>query len=288
MIAVFKREFRDYMHNVVGWLFIAVLLLFISIMSAYYNFLGGSTDITPALSFGEFVLILMVPILCMRSMTEDRRNRTDMFYLSLPVKTGSVVLGKYLALLAVFAIPTGVLCLYPLIFSLYGEVSFAASYAFLFSFFLMGAGIIALCMFLSSLTDHLVVSAVVGVGVLVLLYLFPIVGSLLPESTLASYIGFAVLALLLALVAYLTTRNLAVSFVTAAVLILALSAVYIWRPSALAGTFPLFAVSLSPFAQFEYMALYGLFDIRAIAVFLSYVVLFVFLTVQKADRKRYL
>ena len=79
MIAVFKREFRDYMHNVVGWLFIAVLLLFISIMSAYYNFLGSSADITPALSFGEFVLILMVPILCMRSMTEDRRNRTDMF-----------------------------------------------------------------------------------------------------------------------------------------------------------------------------------------------------------------
>ena len=83
-------------------------------------------------------------------------------------------------------------------------------------------------------------------------------------------------------------NGLGMGLSTAAVLILALSAVYIWRPSALAGTFPLFAVSLSPFAQFEYMALYGLFDIRAIAVFLSYVVLFVFLTVQKADRKRYL
>jgi ABC-2 type transport system permease protein len=288
MMAVFKREFRDYTHNVVGWLFMAVLLLFVSLMSAYYNFLSGSTDITPALSFGEYVMILMAPILCMRSMTEDRRNKTDMFYLSLPIKTSAVVLGKYLALLAIFAIPVGILGLYPLIFSLYGDVNFLASYAFLFTFFLMGAGILALCMFISSMTEHLVVSAVAGIGVLILLYLLPIAGSMLPTSALASYIGFAVLVLVLAGVAYLTTRSLPVSLVMAAVLILILSVLYICWPSALADTFPTFAVSVSPFAQFEYMALYGLFDIHSIAVFASYVVLFLFLTVQKADRKRYL
>ena len=289
MIAVFKREFRAYMNNVYGWLFMSVLLLFTGVLVAIYNFIGLSTDIRYALSFGEYALIVMVPILCMRSMSEDKKNKTDMFYLSLPMKTSSVVLGKYFALLAVLAIPTAVLCVYPLIFSLYGQVDFATTYASLLAFFLLGAGILAVCQFISSLTENLVVSAVLGIAVLLALYfVLPVLASILPSSALASFIGFAVLALLAALVAYLATRSLTVTAITAAVLALPLVVVYLVKGEWLAGSLPSLLAVLSPFAQFEYMAMYGLFDLCSMLVFLSYAVLFVFLTVQAADRKRYM
>lgn len=289
MIAVFKREFRAYMNNVYGWLFMSVLLLFTGVLVAIYNFIGLSTDIRYALSFGEYALIVMVPILCMRSMSEDKKNKTDMFYLSLPMKTSSVVLGKYFALLAVLAIPTAVLCVYPLIFSLYGQVDFATTYVSLLAFFLLGAGILAVCQFISSLTENLVVSAVLGIAVLLALYfVLPVLASLLPSSALASFIGFAVLALLAALVAYLATRSLTVTAITAAVLALPLVIVYLVKGEWLAGSLPSLLAVLSPFAQFEYMAMYGLFDLCSMLVFLSYAVLFVFLTVQAADRKRYM
>lgn len=289
MIAVFKREFRAYMNNVYGWLFMSVLLLFTGVLVAIYNFIGWSTDIRYALSFGEYALIVMVPILCMRSMSEDKKNKTDLFYLSLPMKTSSVVLGKYFALLAVLAIPTAVLCIYPLIFSLYGQVDFATTYASLLAFFLLGAGILAVCQFISSLTENLVVSAVLGIAVLLALYfVLPVLASILPSSALASFIGFAVLALLAALVAYLATRSLTVTAITAAVLALPLVIVYFVKGEWLAGSLPSLLAVLSPFAQFEYMAMYGLFDLCSMLVFLSYAVLFVFLTVQAADRKRYM
>ena len=289
MIAVFKREFREYMNNVYGWLFMSVLLLFTGVLVAIYNFIGLSTDIRYALSFGEYALIVMVPILCMRSMSEDKKNKTDMFYLSLPMKTSSVVLGKYFALLAVLAIPTAVLCIYPLIFSLYGQVDFATTYASLLAFFLLGAGILAVCQFISSLTENLVVSALLGIAVLLALYfVLPVLASILPSSALASFIGFAVLALLAALVAYLATRSLTVTAITASVLALPLVIVYLVKGEWLAGSLPSLLAVLSPFAQFKYMAMYGLFDLCSMLVFLSYAVLFVFLTVQAADRKRYM
>lgn len=289
MSAVFKREFRAYMNNVYGWLFMSVLLLFTGVLIAVYNFIGLTTDIRYALSFGEYALIVMVPILCMRSMSEDKKNKTDMFYLSLPLRTSSVILGKYFALLAVLAIPTGVLCLYPLIFALYGQVDFATTYTALLAFFLLGAGILAVCQFLSSLTDNLVVSAVTGIAALLVLYfVLPISSSLIPGTALASFIGFAVLAVLFALIAYLTTRSLAVTAVTAAALIVPLSVTYIIKPALFTGVFQSVIAMLSPFAQFEYMAVFGLFDIGSVVVFLSYAVLFVFLTVQTADRKRYM
>lgn len=289
MSAVWKRELRAYMNNVYGWLFMSVLLLFTGVLVAVYNLIGLSTDIRFALSFGEYALIVMVPIICMRSMSEDKRNKTDMFYLSLPLKTSAVVLGKYFALLTVLAIPTAVLCAYPLIFSLYGQVDFATSYTALLAFFLLGAGILAVCQFISSLTENLVVSAVLGIAVLLVLYfVLPVTASLLPQTPLASYIGFCVLALVLALIAYLSARSLILAGATALVVILPMTVLYLIRPTLFAGALPSLTAMASPFAQFEYMAIYGLFDLGSVLVFLSYAVLFVFLTVGHVDRKRYM
>jgi ABC-2 type transport system permease protein len=174
----------------------AVLLLFTGFSLLIENLLGKAPDIEYALLLGEYVLPLMIPVLCMRSMAEDRRNKTDMFYLSLPMKTSAVVLGKYFALLTVFALPCAVIALYPLVLGLFGTVNFAGGYSSLLFFFLLGASLMAVCQFLSSLTDNLVVAAVLGVLGCLVLYALPILAYLLPDTALVSFIGFLVLAAL--------------------------------------------------------------------------------------------
>lgn len=287
MFAVYKRELRAYMSNVYGWLFMAVLLLFTGFSLLLENLLGKAPDIEYALLLGEYVLPLMIPVLCMRSMAEDRRNKTDMFYLSLPMKTSAVVLGKYFALLTVFALPCAVIALYPLVLGLFGTVNFAGGYSSLLFFFLLGASLMAVCQFLSSLTDNLVVAAVLGVLGCLVLYALPILAYLLPDTALVSFIGFLVLAALAVGIAYLTTRSMTVAVVTAALLVIPLSLLYILSGASMAGTFPAVLEYAAPFLHFENASTYGWFSLSSVLLLLSYPVFFLFATVWSADRKRW-
>ena len=154
MRAVFRRELRACLGGLRGWGYAALVLVVSGIAVAYYNFYGGSSDIVYAVHFAEYALIPAVPLLCADSMARDRRDGTDRLLRSLPVSGLSAVLGRYLALVCAAAIPVGVLCLYPLLFALYGTVDFAAAYTALFGLFLLCAGLVAVCQFLSALTSR--------------------------------------------------------------------------------------------------------------------------------------
>ncbi len=287
MSAVFKREFKAYMNNVYGYLFMAVLLFFCGALVSFFNVLMRQPAIEYSLFYGRFVLLLMIPILCMRSMAEDRRNKTDLFYLSLPLKQSSVVLGKYFALLAVFAIPVAVLALYPVLLGVFGPVKYGAAYMSLLFFFLLGAALIAVCQFLSSLTDNLVVAAVLGILGSVVLCFSPLLSYVLPDSPLASYIGLAILALLFALVAYVVTRSVAVTVLTGGALLIPLSVCYILMTDRFGGVLPTVLEYLSPFSHFEEIASLGVLNLSSLFLLLCYPVLFLYMTVLSADRKRY-
>ncbi len=287
MFAVFKREFRAYMNNVYGYLFMAVLLLFFGALVAVFNVEARQPHIEYALYYSRYVLLLMIPVLCMRSMAEDRRNKTDLFYLSLPLRQSSVVMGKYFALLLVFAIPTAVICLYPLLLGCFGTVRYAASYLSILFFFLIGASLIAVCQFLSSLTDNLVVAAVLGVLASVVLCFLPLVAYLLPDSPLCSFVGLVVMAALAALIAYVTTRSIHVTAVTGAILIIPLSILYICNGEWFRGLLPTVLEYISPFYHFEGISENGIFCLPSLLLILSYPVFFLYLTVRSADRKRW-
>lgn len=299
MGAVYKREIKAYMNNVYGFLFAAVLLLVVGVMMFMFNLNPNlaSSEIVYALSYGQFAMMLMVPVLCMRTMAEDRRNKTDMFYLSLPLRTSSVVLGKYFALLTVFAIPMLVICLYPVILGMFGTVNYAAAYTSILAFFLMGAALLAVCMFLSSLTDHLVIAAVLGVLAMLALFFLSTLASLLPATALASYIGLLIVAILLAVVVWLVTKSPLVTSISAVAMIVPLSVLYAVMEalvksgkrdtSVFEGLFPSILSDISPFYQFDSMAYGGYFDVYAVTMLLSVTVFFVFATVQAADKRRW-
>ena len=287
MLAVYKRELRAYMNNVYGWLFMAIFLLLTGYMMFQNNLYDGMPEFELTLSASQYALLLLIPILCMRSMAEDRHNKTDMFYLSLPMKTASVVLGKYFAMLTVYAIPCVILCVYPLVLGAFGPVNYLVAYLSILLYLILGAALIAVCQFLSSLTDNLVIAAVLGVLAVAVLLFAPFLSYVIPLTAIASFIGLVVLALLLAGVAFLATHNLNVTAITGAVAVVPLSVVYILSRSSFEGLFPSLLQFISPFAHFATFCQFGTFSVQSLILLLSYPVLFVFLTVQSADKKRW-
>lgn len=171
MIAIYKREVKSFFHSFIGWLFLAATLLLMGIYFTVYNMLCGYPNISYVLQSVIFLFIITIPILTMRILAEERKQKTDQLILTAPITVGKIVLGKYLALVTVFAIPVLVIGLTPLVLSFFGTFQMGVSYTALLGFFLYGCMALAIGMFLSSLTESIVIAAVLTFGALFLGYL---------------------------------------------------------------------------------------------------------------------
>lgn len=150
MIAVLKHELRIYFHSLTAYIFGAFLLVFVGLWAMLYNLEAAVSNFEYVLGSSTPIFIIIVPILTMRIIAEERKQKTDQLLYSLPVSTTEIVLGKYCALLLVYAIPLGIVATYPLIFSQYGEVYLLTAYGSLVAFFLLGAALLAVGVFISS------------------------------------------------------------------------------------------------------------------------------------------
>ncbi|MBR1635654.1 MAG: Gldg family protein [Lachnospiraceae bacterium] len=162
MIAICKREFSALFYNVIGWLFVGVMIALYGLYFFLYNMVYGLPTIAQTLSAVSFIFMIAVPILTMRILSEERRNRTDQLIMTAPVSTWQIVLGKYLALAAAFAIPVCLIAVTPLILSMFGDVKYVSCYVALLGFLLYGLMTLSLGLFISSLTESVVISAVVS------------------------------------------------------------------------------------------------------------------------------
>ncbi len=182
MLAIYKREFKACFQTFIGFLFIAVSLFFLGLYFYVYNLYVGYPYYTYVIDSVCFVFLISIPILCMRILAEERHNKTDQLVLTAPVSVGDVVVGKFLALLSVFAIPTLISCTYPLIMSRYGSISMSENYLGILAYFLFGMAAIAVCVFLSSLTESQVIAAVLGFIVLFLGYMMSSICSIISST----------------------------------------------------------------------------------------------------------
>ena len=153
MTAIFLREFKGYFNSMLGWVLTGVMLLFGGLYFTAVNLQGGYTDLSYTLYSFIIVLLIFVPLLCMRSFAEEKRSRTDQLLLTSPVSIPGIVMGKYLSLLAMFAVPLGVYALYPLLMKALGAANFAASYSGLLAYFFLGAALIAVSAWISIPAD---------------------------------------------------------------------------------------------------------------------------------------
>ena len=160
MTAIYKRELKSYLTSMVGYLFMFFVLVLTGIYFSAYQLTASYPKFEYTLSSLTFVFLIGVPILSMRVLAEERKQKTDQLLLTAPVSVWEIVVGKYLALVTVFAIPMLVICFYPLIMSQLGTVSFGTAYTAILGFFLLGCANLAIGVFMSALTESQVIAAV--------------------------------------------------------------------------------------------------------------------------------
>lgn len=182
MIAIYKREVRAFFHSFIGWLFLAVSLFMMGLYFTVYNMLMGYPNISYVLQSVIFVFLMLMPVLTMRVLAEERRLKTDQMILTAPVSVGGIVAGKYLALLTVFAVPVLLIGAVPFIVSFFGNFQMGISYTALLGFFLYGALGLAVGLFLSSLTESIVIAAVLTFAALFLGYMMSGICGIISQS----------------------------------------------------------------------------------------------------------
>ena len=158
MTAIYKRELKTFFTTVTGWLFIAAHICLAGLYFFAINLLSGYSNVGQSFSSILFLLLLSTPILSMRMLAEERKQKTDQLILTSPVSIGGIVAGKYLAMATVFTLPVAVMALFPLILSRYGTVPMGESYTALLAYYLFGLTCLAIGLFISSITESQIIA----------------------------------------------------------------------------------------------------------------------------------
>ena len=286
MAAVFKHELRMYFHSLTAYVFGAFLLVIVGIGAMLYNLQAAVSNFEFVLSFSSIIYAVIVPILTMRVIAEERRQKTDQLLYSLPISTFQVIAGKYLALLAVFAIPLCIISCYPLIFAQFGDVYLPTSYGSLLAFFLMGAALIAVGVFISSLTDNQGFAAGIGVAAILLNYFSVTLSEYVSSTAQGLALALFVLAAGVGLLIHYLTRN---DNLACAVGLSLMAVVVLWYfvdSAAFEGLLPSIMTALSLFERLD-VFVNGVFDLTAVTYYLSVAAFFLFLSVQSLEKRRY-
>ena len=287
MGAQYRKELRQSFCNMTAVTFIALLLILTGIYATVFNFYNGYPNFEITLSNVSFIFFLVVPILTMRSFAEEKGNKTDQLLYSLPVGLTKIVIGKYLAMVTVHAIAVLIMAFYPIFLSFYGEVNLLTSYSALLAFFLLGCVLIAIGMFISSLTESIVLSAVISFGAFILLYLMRALSMLIPTTAMVSLFCFIAVALIIGVIVYLTVKSSTVGLVTSFVLVAGAVTVYLVNSELYENLFPTVLQTLAVFDRMEMFVAYDIFDVSAMIYYVSLICLFVYFTVRSMDKKRW-
>lgn len=286
MSAIFTHELRSYFHALTAWVFAAFLLCFVGIGAMLYNIQAAVSNFEYVLSLSSLAFVVIAPILAMRVLAEEQRQKTDQLLYALPVSTTEVVLGKYAALVVLYLVPLAIIVVYPLIFAQFGEVYLPTSYGSLFAFFLLGAALLAVGMFISSLTDNQGLAAGIGIAVMLFNYYSVSLSEYVSASALSSAAALVVLSCVIGLLLKLLTGSGALGYWTGFALSAVSLALYLLAPETLEGLLPEIMGALSLFERF-YVFVDGVFDVKAVVFDLSVIGFFLFLSVQSLEKRRY-
>jgi ABC-2 type transport system permease protein len=286
MKAVLKHELRTYFHSLTAYVFGAFLLAFVGLGAMLYNINSAVSNFEYVLSFGCLIFVVIVPVLTMRVIAEEKKQRTDQLLYSLPLTTTQVIIGKYLALLVVYILPLCIISFYPLIFAQFGDVYLLTAYGSIVAFFLLGAALIAVGVFISSLTDNQGFAAGIGIALILFNYYSVSLAEYISSSSKGTMIALWVIGILLGVVIHLLTKNDNLAYGVTFVIVAASAILNFAKPELLEGILPEVTSALSLFEKF-YTFVNGVFDVTAIVYYLTVIVFFLFLSVQSLEKRRY-
>lgn len=286
MTAIFKREFKSCFTGMIGWVIAAVSLFFLGLYFTNRNLLYASSDFASVLYTMTMILLFLLPAISMRSFAEERKNKTDQLLLTSPVSIPAIVTGKFLAELAVFALPLAAAVVMPLLLQAFGTVSLVAAYSALLGYLLLGGACLAVGTWISALTENQILAYLATFGALLVAYLMNGIQTMFTTGNLLAFIVFMIVLLVASVLVGVICKRLAAGagvFCAGAVVLFVL---FQLRPAWLLTAFNAVLSALALFEPFKDIV-GGMFSIPAIVYYLSVMGLFLFLTGQALARRRW-
>lgn len=287
MLAIYKRELKSYFHSMTGCVFIAFLVMFTGIYFMAYNLNAGYPYFSYTLSGSLIVFLVGIPLLTMRSFSEERKTKTDQLLLTAPLSLTKVVLGKYFAMVTVLAVPNVIFCLFPLLIKLQGTAYLLVDYSSIAVFFLLGCVYLAIGMFMSSLTESQIIAFISTFGILLLLYLWDGILSFLPGSALSGMIGILLILTLIVVYIYHMTKNWMLAAGIEAVGSAAALIVYFVKSSLYENLLTKLLGRLVLADVFMNISSSNIVDVSGLLLYVSILIIFVFLTIQTIQKRRW-
>ena len=286
MTAIFKREFKSCFTGMIGWVIAAVSLFFLGLYFTNRNLLYASSDFASVIYTMTMILLFLLPAISMRSFAEERKNKTDQLLLTSPVSIPAIVAGKFLAELAVFALPLAAAVVMPLLLQAFGTVSLVAAYSALLGYLLLGGACLAVGTWISALTENQILAYLATFGALLVAYLMNGIQTMFTTGNLLAFIVFMVVLLVASVLVGVICKRLAAGAVVFCAGAVVLFVLFQLRPAWLLTAFNAVLSALALFEPFKDIV-GGMFSIPAIVYYLSVMGLFLFLTGQALARRRW-
>lgn len=286
MTAIFKREFKSCFTGMIGWVIAAVSLFFLGLYFTNRNLLYASSDFASVLYTMTMILLFLLPTISMRSFAEERKNKTDQLLLTSPVSIPAIVAGKFLAELAVFALPLAAAVVMPLLLQAFGTVSLVAAYSALLGYLLLGGACLAVGTWISALTENQILAYLATFGALLVAYLMNGIQTMFTTGNLLAFIVFMIVLLVASVLVGVICKRLAAGAVVFCAGAVVLFVLFQLRPAWLLTAFNAVLSALALFEPFKDIV-GGMFSIPAIVYYLSVMGLFLFLTGQALARRRW-
>lgn len=188
MRAIFKREFKSYFTSAAGYVFLGIFFAIAGLLFYAYNIFSNSTSMSSLYSYLLTIMTFIIPILTMRLMSEDKKQKTDQLLLTSPTSFSGVVLGKFFAALAVFGIGLAITVVYTVALAIFGSIDLPVIIGSIIGMLLLAGAMISIGLFISSLTESQVIAAIASIFILFVLNFINSVSSYVSNSFLSGII----------------------------------------------------------------------------------------------------
>lgn len=286
MIAIVKKEMRTYFTSIIGYILLAGFVFFNAFYFSIYNVFYMYPDYSMVLEATTIIFLIMIPILTMRLFSEEAKQKTDQLLYTSPLKVEQIVGGKLLSAILFLLIGMLITAIFPIALRSYGELPTAKIVASFIGYMLLGTCFISVGIFISALTDNQIVAAFMSFAALFFIYMLDGLSTLAPTSTGFS-IGFiCALVLLLCYVVYDATRNIFAGIIIGVIGLVCVAVLAVVNPLIFDGVIVKALGWLSLSSRFGNFTL-GILNVSDIVYYLTFIVLFWYLTVNIIEKRRW-
>lgn len=286
MKTILSREFKAYFTSPIGYVFLAFYLIFFGFYCTGINIVQLSGNYDAVINNLTTLLLFTVPLLTMRLLSEERRNKTDQLLLTAPIKVVDIVLGKYLAAVSLLLLTLVFTVIQPIILSILGDVPWPTVISAYIGYFLLGACLISISLFMSALTESQIVAAISSIGIFVALLLVDALSSIIPAKAVSSLVFILILIIVLTLFIYSSIKDIYISLSIGCILGIVTIITYKLNSSLFEGLCTKILQWFSLFSRYENFS-GGLLDIGSVVYFLSFIFIFLFLTNHAIEKRRW-